>query len=529
MKNRLAESDIEEFALELLGKRGYRWLYGPEIAPDGAAPARASFGEVILTDRLRAALTRINPSIPPDAREAALKQLVNLHAPDLVAGNETFHRLLTENVKVNYRKDGDVRGDYVQVIDFDHPEKNEFLAVNQFTVIEGRANKRPDIVLFVNGIPLVVIELKNPADENATVHSAFKQCKTYLQEIPSLFTSNGFLVISDGLDARAGTISSDFGRFMVWKTSDGATEAPGNASQLETLIAGMLAPATLLDLVRHFVVFEKDKKEDARSKQVFIVTTKKMAAYHQYHAVNRAAVSTLRASGYETKRSSVAVGMIVHESPESYGLPGVKTQPAGDRKGGVVWHTQGSGKSLSMVFFAGKIILAMDNPTLVVITDRNDLDDQLFDTFAACRQLLRQEPVQAESREHLKRLLQVVSGGIVFTTMQKFQPEEGNVLQTLSDRENIVVIADEAHRSQYGFKAKTIDEKDDGKRVIGKRTVYGFAKYLRDALPLATYLGFTGTPIEESGCQHAGCFRQLCGRLRYRPSRGRPRDRPDLL
>ncbi len=506
MKNRLAESDIEEFALELLGKRGYCWLYGPEIAPDGAAPARASFGEVVLTDRLRAALMRINPSIPPDAREAALKQLVNLHAPDLVAGNETFHRQLTENVKVNYRKDGDVKGDYVQAIDFDHPERNEFLAVNQFTVIEGRANKRPDIVLFVNGIPLVVIELKNPADENATVHSAFKQCKTYLQEIPSLFTSNGFLVISDGLDARAGTISSDFGRFMVWKTSDGATEAPGNASQLETLIAGMLAPATLLDLVRHFIVFEKDKKEDAKSKQVFIVTTKKMAAYHQYHAVNRAVASTLRASGYAARRTSVAAGLIVPESPEAYGLPGVKSQPAGDRKGGVVWHTQGSGKSLSMVFFAGKIILAMENPTLVAITDRNDLDDQLFDTFAACRQLLRQEPVQAESREHLKRLLQVVSGGIVFTTMQKFQPEEGNVLQTLSDRDNIVVIADEAHRSQYGFKAKTIDEKDDGKRVIGKRTVYGFAKYLRDALPLATYLGFTGTPIEKADVNTPAVF-----------------------
>lgn len=506
MKNRLAESDIEEFALELLEKRGYRWLYGPDIAPDGAAPARASFGEVILVDRLRAAMARVNPSIPPDAREAALKQLVGLHAPDLVAGNEAFHRLLTESVKVNYRKDGDIRGDYVHAIDFDHPERNEFLAVNQFTVIEGHANKRPDIVLFVNGIPLVVIELKNAADENATVHSAYRQCGTYLREIPSLFTSNGFLVVSDGLDCRAGTISSDFGRFMAWKTSDGATEAPGNAGQLETLVAGMLAPSILLDLVRHFIVFEKDKKEDAKTKQVFIATTKKIAAYHQYHAVNRAVASTLRASGYAARRTSVASGLIVPESPESYGLPGVKAQPAGDRKGGVVWHTQGSGKSLSMVFFSGKIILAMDNPTLVVITDRNDLDDQLFDTFAACRQLLRQEPVQAESREHLKRLLQVVSGGIVFTTMQKFQPEEGNVLQTLSDRDNIIVIADEAHRSQYGFKAKTIDAKDGQGLVAGKKVVYGFAKYLRDALPQATYLGFTGTPIEKADVNTQAVF-----------------------
>jgi type I restriction enzyme R subunit len=415
--------------------------------------------------------------------------------------------MLTEGVNVSYQKDGVNRGDLVWLVDFNNPENNDFLVTNQFTVIENDVKKRPDIILFVNGLPLVVIELKNSADENATVKSAFKQLQTYKQTIPSLFAYNGFMVISDGLEAKSGSLSAGFSRFMAWKSSDGNVEASPLIGQLETLINGMLDKSTLLDLIRHFIVFEKSKKEDSATGIITIQTVKKLATYHQYYAVNRAVESTLRASGFIVKgKTDWDTLGIHHESPESYGLPGVEKQPVGDRKGGVIWHTQGSGKSLSMVFYTGKIVLAMDNPTLVVITDRNDLDDQLFDTFAASKQLLRQEPVQAENRNHLKELLNVASGGIVFTTIQKFQPEEGNVYPELSDRENIIVIADEAHRTQYGFKAKHVDVKDDKGNVIGKKIVYGFAKYTRDALPNATFLGFTGTPIEKSDVNTPAVF-----------------------
>jgi type I restriction enzyme R subunit len=361
------------------------------------------------------------------------------------------------------------------------------------------------VILFVNGLPLVVIELKNPADENATIRSAFRQLQTYKQSIPGLFTYNGLMIISDGLEAKAGSISAGFSRFMAWKTADGKVEASPLIGQLETLIKGMLDKKILLDLIRHFVVFEKSKKEDRETGIITIQTEKKLAAYHQYYAVNRAVESTLRAAEYLPEQKKAQSEMIA-ESPASYGLPGVKKQPSGDRKGGVVWHTQGSGKSLSMVFYTGKIVLVMDNPTVLVITDRNDLDDQLFDTFAASKQLLRQEPVQAEDRGHLKELLKVASGGVVFTTIQKFQPDEGNVYETLSERRNIIVIADEAHRTQYGFKAKTIDAKDENGNVVGKKIVYGFAKYLRDALPNATYLGFTGTPIESTDVNTPAVF-----------------------
>jgi type I restriction enzyme R subunit len=347
----------------------------------------------------------------------------------------------------------------------------------------------------VNGIPLVVIELKNAADENATIKAAYQQLDTYKQTIPGLFTYNALLVISDGLEAKTGSLSAGLSRFMAWKTADGKLEASPLVSQLETLINGMLNKATLLDLIRHFVVFEKSKKEDLHTGVISISTVKKIAAYHQYYAVNAAVASTLRAAD-----------LAIAEAPESYGIPGIKAQPRGDRKAGVVWHTQGSGKSLSMVFYTGKIVLALDNPTVLVITDRNDLDDQLFDTFAACKQLLRQEPKQVESREHLKELLRVASGGVVFSTIQKFQPDEGNVYEELSGRHNIVVIADEAHRTQYGFTAKTIDEKSTSGEVIGKKVVYGFAKYLRDALPFATYLGFTGTPIEKTDVNTPAVF-----------------------
>ncbi|MBW1728829.1 MAG: HsdR family type I site-specific deoxyribonuclease, partial [Deltaproteobacteria bacterium] len=392
---------------------------------------------------------------------------------------------LTEGIKVSYQKDGNERGDLVWLIDFKNPENNDFLVVNQFTVIENGVNKRPDVVLFVNGLPLVIIELKNPADENATVKSAYEQLQTYKQTISSLFTYNEILVISDGLEARAGSLSAGFDRFMAWKSSDGKIEASHLISQLETLIKGMLNKETLLDLIRHFIVFDKSKREDKETGQITIHTVKKLAAYHQYYAVNKAVESTLRAVGINREKEN-----IVREEPAAYGLKDVREQPVGDKKAGVIWHTQGSGKSLSMVFFTGKIVLTLDNPTILVITDRNDLDDQLFDTFASSKQVLRQDPVQAENREHLKKLLKVASGGIVFTTIQKFQPEEGNIYDQLSDRKNIIVIADEAHRTQYGFKAKI--EKETG------NIKYGFAKYMRDALPNATYIGFTGTPIEKT-------------------------------
>lgn len=486
---KITESEIEKFAIELLEKQGFEYIYAPDIAPDSEQPERESFEDVILLDRLKSAVARINPAISPEDQTEALKQITRINSPELITNNETFHRLLTEGIKINVQNKGYDRGDLVWLIDFDDPDNNDFVVANQFTVIENNVNKRPDVILFVNGLPLVVIELKNAADENATVKSAFRQVQTYKQMTPSLFNYNGFMVISDGLEARAGTISAGFNRFMPWKTSDGKVEASPLIGQLETLIKGMLSKETILDLIRYFVVFEKMKKEDKDTGIITIETTKKMAAYHQYYAVNRAVESTLRASGYVDRQT-------VSDSPESYGVASVKSQPVGDRKGGVVWHTQGSGKSLSMVFYTGKIVLAMDNPTIVMITDRNDLDDQLFDTFAASKQLLRQEPIQAENRTHLKELLKVASGGVVFTTIQKFQPDEGNVYEELSNRDNIVVIADEAHRTQYGFKAKTIDDKNEEGQVVGQKVVYGFAKYMRDALPNATYLGFTGTPIE---------------------------------
>ena len=475
---KITESKIEEFAIELLEKQGYQYIYAPDIAPDSDTPQRESFEDVLLTERLNETVGRINPDIPADARTDAVKQIQRLSSPELIANNEAFHRMLTEGITVNYQKDGHKRGDLVWLVDFKNPENNDFVVSNQFTVINEGVNKRPDVILFVNGLPLVVFELKNPADENATVKSAFKQLGTYKQAIPSLFSYNGFMVISDGLEARAGTISAGYSRYMQWKKEEeGNHKGLPLQSGLEVLIRGMLNKETLLDLIRHFIVFEKSKKEDRVTGIITIETVKKLAAYHQYYAVGKAVENTIAAASQN-----------------------------GDRKGGVIWHTQGSGKSLSMVFYAGKIVLALDNPTILIITDRNDLDDQLFDTFASSKQLLRQTPIQAENRDHLKELLKVASGGVVFTTIQKFQPEEGNVYETLSDRKNIVVIADEAHRTQYGFKAKTIDDKDENGKVIGKKIVYGFAKYMRDALPNATYLGFTGTPIESTDINTARVF-----------------------
>jgi type I restriction enzyme, R subunit len=502
---KITENAIEQLAIERLEALGYSYIYAPDIAPDSPAPERDSFEQVLLVERLKKAVHRINTHLPDEAHTEAIKEIQRIASPELLANNEAFHRLITEGVPVSKRIDGDDRGDRVWLIDFKNIENNDFVVANQYTIVENNNNKRPDVILFVNGIPFVVIELKNAVDENATMKSAFQQIDTYKNIIPTLFTYNAFVIISDGLEAKAGTLSSGLSRFMAWKSADGKAEASHLVSQLETLIEGMLNKATLIDLIRHFIVFEKSKKVDSVTGLTTLSTVKKMAAYHQYYAVNRAVESTLRASGFTP--SVFSTQSTAMESPESYGLSDVKKQPFGDRKGGVVWHTQGSGKSLSMVFYTGKIVLAMDNPTVLVITDRNDLDDQLFDTFAASKQLLRQDPVQAEDSSQLKELLKVASGGVVFTTIQKFQPADGkNIYETLSERQNIIVVADEAHRTQYGFKPKTIDDKDKEGNVIGKKIVYGFAKYMRDALPYATYLGFTGTPIESTDVNTPAVF-----------------------
>ena len=467
----ITEDKIETFALEVLQSMGWEYVHGLAIAPGAEQTERENFEQIVLVERLRKSVAVLNPTIPQDAQEQAIQKVLRIYSPELLHNNETFHQLLIEKVKIPYQQDGFERSYEVALIDFENPLNNEFLCINQYSIVENNQNKRPDLLLFVNGLPLVVIELKNAADENATMRKAFDQIQTYKATIPSLFTYNAICVISDGMECKAGSVSAGFSRFMTWKTADGKKEASRFIPQLEILLKGMLNPSTLLDLVRNFIVFEKSKKEDAKTGITQIETVKKLAAYHQYYAVNRAVQSSIIASGAN-----------------------------GDKRGGVVWHTQGSGKSLSMVFYSGKLITApeMQNPTILVITDRNDLDDQLFDTFANSKQLLRQEPVQAKDREHLKELLKVASGGIVFATIQKFLPEDQkSVYEQLSERRNIVVIADEAHRTQYGFEAsiKAIKDKET-KEKIGERIAYGFAKYMRVALPNATYIGFTGTPIE---------------------------------
>ena len=497
---KLLESDIEQLAIERLEAKRWNYLYGPDIAPDGETPMRTSLDEVVLKEVLVKAVKRLNPTLTDDVRDEAIKTVLRIASPDTLANNEAFHRLLTEGVPVSTYQDGMERGDRVWLVDFEDPWNNEFTVVNQFTIIENGHNRRPDVLLFVNGLPLVIIELKNAADENATIESAYRQIETYKQQIPSLFTYNELIIISDGLEARAGSLSAGFSRFTAWKSEDGEHIASPLMSQLEVLINGMLEKDTLLDIIRSFTVFEKQKTEDLKTGITTIKTVKKIAAYHQYYAVNKAVESTLRATGINLGGNKVA------ESPANFGFKTVKEQMVGDHRAGVVWHTQGSGKSLSMVFYTGKIVQCLNNPTVVVITDRNDLDDQLFDTFAGSRQLLRQTPIQAENREHLKSLLKVNSGGVIFTTIQKFQPETGNVYEQLTDRCNVIVIADEAHRTQYGFKAKTVDVRNEADEVVGSEVKYGFAKYLRDALPNATYLGFTGTPIESTDINTPAVF-----------------------
>lgn len=482
--DKLNEDKTEQYTIKLLEKIGYSYIHGVNIAPNSDKPERQNYHDVILKNRLTHAINTLNPHIPLEAREQAQRLITTISSPDLINNNETYHKYLTEGIDIEYQQDGITRGDKVWLIDFQTPENNEFLAVNQFTIIENNHNRRPDIILFINGLPLVIIELKNPTDEQATIEKAFNQLGTYKAEIPSLFTYNAFLIISDGLAARVGSLSAEFSRFLKWKLPHQDEPKAVKEIEIETLITGLCNKTTILDFIRHFTVFEKTKQEHPQTKITTIKTIKKIAAYHQYYAVNKAVDRVIQAA-------SQPVEVIQELPPEKNDYP--------TRKGGVIWHTQGSGKSLSMVFLTGKLVLTLDNPTIVLLTDRNDLDNQLFDTFAASRQLLRQEPQQAENRQQVQELLNVASGGIVFTTVQKFAPQEGETIYPLiSRRSNIVVLADEAHRSQYGFKPTEVDIKDENGVIIGKQTRYGFAKYIRDALPHATFVGFTGTPVEKA-------------------------------
>ena len=473
------ESVVEEAALDWSRALGYTVVAGPDMAPAPGREARGSYEEVIFPASLRAALRRLNPELPPEAFDDAFRKLTRADTSTLTANNHAIHRMLVEGVPVEFRRpDGSVAGAQARVLDFDDPKNNDWLAVNQFTVVENKHNRRPDVVLFVNGLPLTVIELKNAADEDATIWNAFQQLQTYKQEIPSLFTYNAALVISDGLQARIGTLTADRERFSPWRTITGEDLAPKFLPELQVAIEGLFEKRRFLDLIRYFIVFE----DEGGGK-----LTKKMAGYHQYHAVSAAVEETLRAC------ARMPHDMLTAEEEGTYFARATRARErrdVGDRRVGVVWHTQGSGKSLTMAFYAGWVVLhpLMKNPTIVVITDRNDLDEQLFGTFARCHELLRQQPVQAESRADLRRKLQVASGGVIFTTVQKFFPEErGDQYPVLSDRRNIVVIADEAHRSQYDF-------------------IDGFAKHMRDALPNASFIGFTGTPIEKADANTRAVF-----------------------
>jgi len=478
----MTEDQLEQETLTWLAETGYSHRYGLDIAPDGPEPERANYSQVLLVDRLREAINRLNPSVPLVAREDALHQVLNLDTPVLLAANRAFHQLLVNGVPVEYQKGGETRGDFVRLIDFAEVGANEWLAVNQFSIKGAKYTRRPDIILFVNGLPLVLLELKNPADEKADIWKAYDQIQTYKEQIPDVFQYNEVLVISDGTEARMGSLSADVERFMAWRTIDGAILDPlGQFNELETLVRGVLAPPFLLDFLRFFVLFEDDG-----------TLIKKIAGYHQFHAVRSAIAQVVAAS-----------------------------RPGGSQKGGVVWHTQGSGKSITMTCFAARVMreAAMENPTIVVITDRNDLDGQLFGVFSLSQDLLREQPVQGETRQDLRdKLANRPSGGIVFATIQKFMPgEDEDSFPVLSDRHNIVVIADEAHRTQYGFEAKlkTIRRSRPLIQAFGDKpyendemlmaaedpasyvTRYqvGYAQHLRDALPNATFVAFTGTPV----------------------------------
>ena len=464
----LTEATVEDAALAYLESLGWT------MAPGAAAAERTDYGQVVLEHRLRDALTRLNPALPASALDDARRKLTRPEGATLETRNRAFHLMLVNGVPVEYRaSDGSIRGARARVVNFDDVAANDWLAVNQFTVTENRYTRRPDIALFVNGLPLALIELKNPADEDATIRTAWQQLQTYKAELPALFAMNEVLVVSDGVEARVGTLTSGWEWFKPWRTVAGEALAPASLPELQVLIKGVFEPRHFLELVRDFIAFEASGGG---------VLAKKMAGYHQFHAVRVAVGETLRAVQQADERAAEAQGRY-----EAGQRPGGER---GDRRIGVVWHTQGSGKSLTMAFYAGAVIRepAMENPTVVVLTDRNDLDDQLFSTFARCQALLRQPPVQADSRSDLRRKLAVEAGGVVFTTIQKFLPaEKGDAHPTLSTRRNIVVVADEAHRSQYDF-------------------IDGFARHLRDALPQASFVGFTGTPIEQQDANTRAVF-----------------------
>jgi len=459
----LNESHIEQNLIDLLESQGYEYFYGPDIAPYSANPQRERFDSVVLENHLKESLKRLNPDIPESARHEAYQHIINLGSQDLMANNEKFHNFLTDGITVEYFKDGNTKGINVKLLDLENIANNSFWVVNQFVIKENNNEKRLDVVIFVNGLPLVIAELKSATDEKATLERAFTQIQNYKKAVPSIFYYNSLCIISDGIDARVSSVSAPFSRYLAWKSPE--KKENGILPEMHIMAEKMLDKEVLLRLIRYNTVFEQEEKKDEKTGLLSVVKVKKIAAYHQYYAVEKAVQETLRAT---------------HEHE-------------GDRKIGVIWHTQGSGKSLSMVFYTGQIVVEpeMRNPTIVILTDRNDLDDQLFTTFGNCKQLLRQTPVQAENREHLKELLKVSGGGIVFTTIQKFAPSEGNIYETLSERSNIVVVADEAHRSQYGFKGREVETED------GSEIRYGNAKYLRDALPKASFIGFTGTPIEK--------------------------------
>lgn len=487
----MTEDQLEQEALGWMAELGYAVHAGPDIAHDGSTPQRASYRQVVLPFRLREAIQRLNPDIPTAARENALQRVQDLGIPALLSANRALHKLLVAGVPVQYQRGGETVGDFVRLVDWAAPERNEFWAVNQFTIKGPHHTRRPDIILFVNGLPLVLIELKNPADENADIWKAYDQIQTYKAQVPDVFQYNELLVISDGTDARMGSLSANAERFQQWRTIDGVNLDPlGPFDELQTLVRGVLAPKLLLDYLRFFVLFEDDGH-----------LVKKVAGYHQFHAV-RAAIGHVVAASRPNSAANVR------------------------GKGGVVWHTQGSGKSITMTCFAARVMQepAMRNPTIVVITDRNDLDGQLFGVFSLAQDLLREQPVQATTRQELRRLLgNRPSGGIVFATIQKFMPgEDEDLFPVLSDRHNIVVIADEAHRTQYGFEAKLKTKKvkaaapaalhtGDGAQPLTAELapgeyktrdqvayVAGYAQHLRDALPHATFVAFTGTPVSST-------------------------------
>lgn len=467
---KLNENTIEQSLIDQLVSQGYTYFNGTDISPISDNPQRESFSSVILEQHFKNSLKKLNPTLPESARVEAYQKVINLGTEDIMENNERFHTLLTNGVTVEYTKDGRTKGINVNLLDVENPENNSFWVVNQLVVKENNNEKRFDVVIFVNGLPLVFIELKSAADEKATLRKAYTQIQNYKKAVPSIFYYNAICVISDGIDATTSSVSAPFTRFLSWKAPK---EIKGELrTELQLLTEYMLNKKTLVELIRYCTVFEQEEKKDDKTGLIFQVKIKKVAAYHQYYSVQKAVTQTLRATAPQSPTGE---------------------KGAGDRKIGVIWHTQGSGKSLSMVFYAGQIIThpQMGNPTIVMLTDRNDLDDQLFGTFGNCVGLLRQTPVQANNREHIKELLKVSGGGVIFTTIQKFAPTEGNVYETLSDRTNIVVVADEAHRSQYGFTGRVVETEE------GSEIRYGNAKYLRDALPNASYIGFTGTPIEK--------------------------------